>query len=292
MKTQAPSPYQFELGNFNITVLSDGTIPLDLYDLLINTTPGKIDSLLHQSFLTNPVETSINVFAINTGDKIVLVDTGSGEMFGPQLGGRLQTSLKAVGYAPEDIDVILLTHIHADHSGGLVKGGQRIFPVATVYVSQADVDFWLDRANAERVPPDRRRSFDQAVKAVKPYLDAGKLKPFADETEILSGITTHLTPGHTPGHCCYRVESGGESIVFLGDLLHFASVQLPNPETTIIFDVDSNAAAAQRAKQLAIFEKSRCLVAGAHLPFPGVGHIRGEDRGYGWVPMRYRWREL
>ncbi len=291
MKTQAPSLYQFELGNFGITVLSDGTVPQDLYTLLTNTNPGKIDSLLHRNFLANPVETSINVFLIDTGDHRVLVDTGAGELFGPKLGGRLQTSLKATGCAPDEIDVVLLTHIHIDHSGGLVEKGQLMFPVATVYVGQPDVDFWLNRTNAEGAQPNRKKSFDGAIKTVEPYLAAGKLQPFSDETVILPGITAIPTPGHTPGHSCYRVKSGGESIEFWGDILHVASVQFPHPEITITYDVDPNAAAVQRATQFANAEKSRCLVAGAHLPFPGVGHIRAEDQGYAWVPMDYRWRE-
>ncbi|WP_341531618.1 MBL fold metallo-hydrolase (plasmid) [Nostoc sp. UHCC 0302] len=292
MKTQAPSLYRFELGDFEITVLSDGTVPQDLYTLLTNTNPGKIDSLLHRNFLANPVETSINVFVIDTRDHRVLVDTGAGELFGSKLGGRLQASLKAAGYAADEIDVVLLTHIHTDHSGGLVEKGQMMFPVATVYVGQPDIDFWLNRTNAQRVQPPSKRSFDGAVKTVEPYLAAGKLKPFSGETMILPGITALPTPGHTPGHSCYLVESRGESIKFWGDILHVASVQFPLPETTITYDVDPRAAAEQRATQFAHAEKSRCLVAGAHLPFPGVGHIRAEDQGYVWVPINYRWREL
>ncbi len=291
MKTQAPSIYQFELGNFEIAALSDGTVPQDLYTLLTNTNPGKIDSLLHRSFLTNPVETSINVFLINTGDNRVLVDTGAGELFGPKLGGRLQSSLKTVGYAPDEIDVVLLTHIHTDHSGGLVENGQLMFPTATVYVGKPDVDFWLNHANVERAQPNSRKSFEGAIKTVEPYLAAGKLKPFSGETVILPGITARPTPGHTPGHSCYLVESGSESIEFWGDILHFPSVQFPHPEATVVYDVDPNAAVAQRAAQFADVEKSRRLVAGAHLPFPGVGHIRAEGKGYAWVPMDYRWRE-
>lgn len=290
VKTQVPGIYQFELGSFAITALSDGTVPQDLYTLLTNTNQGKIDSLLHRSFLANPVETSINMFLIDTGDKRLLIDTGAGELFGPKLGGRLQRSLSAVGCSPDEIDVVLLTHIHTDHSGGLIEGGQMMFPVATVYVGEPDVDFWLNPANAE-TQPNRRRSFDGAVKTVEPYLAAGALQPFSGETVILPGITARPTPGHTPGHSCYLVESGGESIEFWGDILHFASVQFSNPEIPVVYDVDPNAAAAQRAEQFANAEKARRLVAGAHLPFPGVGHIRAESQGYTWVPIDYRWRE-
>ncbi|MBD2034246.1 MBL fold metallo-hydrolase [Leptolyngbya sp. FACHB-321] len=288
-KPQVPGVYQFELGDFTITALSDGTVPLDLHPILTNTNQSEIDRLLHQSFLKNPVEASINVFLIDTGDKQVLVDTGSGELFG-ELGGKLPRSLQTAGYTADEIDMVLLTHIHTDHSGGLVVGGQPMFPAATVYVGKPDLDFWLDPAIAKR-SPDFQRYFNEAVKTVKPYLDRGKLKPFSGETVILPGITARPTPGHTPGHSFFLVESQGKSIEFWGDIMHVASVQLPKPEITIDFDIDSKAAAGQRAKQFADAEASRRLVAAAHVSFPGVGHLRADKQGYAWVPVEYRWRE-
>lgn len=290
LKAQVPGVYSFRLGEFTITALSDGTVPQDINKVLTNTNSAQIERLLHRNFRTNPVETSINAFLIDTGDKQVLVDAGAGQLFGPKLGGKLQVSLKAAGYAPDEIDMILLTHIHTDHSGGLVENERLMFPAATVYAGKPDVDLWLDPANAERLHLDPRY-FDEAVKTVKPYLDADKLKSFSGEITILPGITARPTPGHTPGHSFYVVESEGKSIEFWGDILHFGSIQFPNPKITVVYDVNSNAAAKQRAKQFIRAEKSRCLVAAAHLPFPGVGHIRAEDKGYTWVPVDYRWRD-
>ncbi|MBD2069555.1 MBL fold metallo-hydrolase [Leptolyngbya sp. FACHB-671] len=288
-KTQVPGVYSFRLGEFTITALSDGTVLQDLNQVLTNANSAEVEQLLHRNFLTNPVEASINTFLIDTGDKQVLIDTGVGQLFGGQ-GGKLQLSLEAAGYTPDEIDMILLTHIHSDHSGGLVENGQLMFPTATVYVGKPDVDLWLDPANVERSHLDRRY-FDEAVTTVKPYLDAGKLEMFSGETTILPGITALPTPGHTPGHSFYVVESRGESIEFCGDILHFGSIQFPNPEITVAYDVDANAAAEQRARQFSRLAESRRLVATAHLPFPGVGHIRAEDQGYAWVPMDYRWRD-
>jgi glyoxylase-like metal-dependent hydrolase (beta-lactamase superfamily II) len=290
---QVPGVYSFRLGEFTITALSDGTVPQDLHKVLTNTDSAEIKQSLDRNFLANPVEASINAFLIDTGDRQVLVDTGAGQLFGPGLGGKLQASLKTAGYAPDDIDLILITHVHTDHSGGLVENGRLMFPTATVYVGKPDVDLWLNpanAANAERLNLDRR-FFDEAAKTIKPYLDAGKLKLLSGETAILPGITARPTPGHTPGHNFYVVESGGESIEFWGDILHFGSVQFPNPRITVIYDVDSNAAAAQRSQQFARAEQSRRLVAAAHLSFPGVGHIRAEGQGYTWIPVDYRWRD-
>lgn len=288
-KTQVPGVYSFRLGEFTITALSDGTVSQDLNQVLTNANSAEVEQLLHRNFLTNPVEASINTFLIDTGDKQVLIDTGVGQLFGGQ-GGKLQLSLEAAGYTPDEIDMILLTHIHSDHSGGLVENGQLMFPTATVYVGKPDVDLWLDPVNAERSHLDRRY-FDEAVTTVKPYLDAGKLEMISGEATLLPGITALPTPGHTPGHSFYVVESRGESIEFCGDILHFGSIQFPNPEITVAYDVDANAAAEQRARQFSRLAESRRLVATAHLPFPGVGHIRAEDQGYAWVPMDYRWRD-
>ena len=290
-KTQVPGVYSFKLGDFKITALSDGTVPQDLPKLLTNTSPTEINHLLQRSFLTNPVEASINAFLIDTGDKQVLVDTGAGELFGSKLGGKLQQSLKTAGYAPSEIDTILLTHIHTDHSGGLVVGGKMMFPSATVYAGKPDVDLWLNPANAKRSRDEQKHLFNEAVKTVKPYLDAGKLKSFAGKTAISPGITALPTPGHTPGHSFYLVESRGDRIEFWGDILHVGSVQFPQPEITIVYDFDSKAAAAQRQKQFTRAGTSRLLVAGAHLPFPGIGYLRAEERGYSWIPLDYRWRE-
>ncbi len=142
-KAQVPDVYSFKLGEFTITALSDGTVPQDLDKVLTNTNTksAEIQQFLQREFLTNPVEASINAFVIDTGDKQVLVDTGAGQLFGPKLGGKLQASLKASGYTPGEIDIILLTHIHADHSGGLVENERLMFPTATVYVGKPDVDY-------------------------------------------------------------------------------------------------------------------------------------------------------
>lgn len=285
-KAQVPGVYSFRLGELTITALSDGTVPQDLDQVLTNANSTEVDQLLDRNFLTNPIETSVNAFLVDTKDRQVLVDTGTGQLFGPGLAGKLQLSLKVAGYAPDEIDTILLTHIHADHSGGLVENGQLMFPTATVYVGKPDVDLWLDPANAERLNLERRY-FDEAVKTVKPYLDAGKLKSFSGETVIAPGITAYPTPGHS----FYLVESGDESIEFCGDIIHFGSLQFANPEITVVYDVDAKAAAEQRTKQFARLEESRRLIATAHLPFPGVGHIRAEERSYTWVPVDYRWRD-
>lgn len=290
VRAQLPGVYRLRLGDFEVTSLSDGTVPMDLHKLLTGTTPDEVDGLLGRSFQQNPVETSINAFLIDTGSRLVLVDTGAGGFFGPGYGGKLLASLAAAGYQPQQIDDVLITHIHPDHSGGLVDGDRLVFPNATIHIGKPDLDFFLNPAEAASSGYDRK-FFDQAAQSIGPYLRAGKVQPFAGVSRIMPGITAVPTPGHTPGHSFYLIESRGQQLELMGDIIHVGAVQFPQPRITIVYDVDPAAAASQRTTQFAALAKERRLVGAAHLPFPGIGHIRAEASGYGWVPVDYIDRE-
>jgi len=287
---QGASFYRFRVGAVTVTALSDGTVPQDLHALLRSTTQAKTDALLDASFLRNPIEASINAFLIALPDRLALVDTGSGELFGPGNGGKLLSSLAAAGYRPEQITDILITHVHTDHSGGLVHEGKIVFPNATVHVGKPDVDFFLNPANSGKSGYERKY-FDEAIKTLKPYVDAGKVAAFSRTTEVVPGVTATLHPGHTPGSAFYTLTSQGERVTFIGDIIHVASVQFPDPSVTIVYDVDPKAAEAAREQAFAELASDRELVAAPHLPFPGVGHIRRAAKGYQWIPVEYANRE-
>ncbi len=286
VKTSAPGYYRMMLGDFEITALSDGTVDLPVDKLLTNTQPGKVTTALNQSFLKAPVETSVNAYLINTGSQLVLVDAGAAGLFGPTL-GKLIGNLKAAGYQPEQVDAVIVTHMHPDHVGGLVTGDQRAFPNATVHADQHDADFWLSQAQMEKAPADAKGFFQGAMGALNPYISAGKFKPFNGNTELVPGIKAQASRGHTPGHSTYLVESKGQKLVLWGDLMHVAAVQFANPAVTIAFDTDSKAAAVQRQKAYADAAKNGYWVAAAHLSFPGIGHLRREGKGYCFVPANY-----
>ena len=285
-KLQAPGFYRMLLGDFEITALSDGTVPLEVRKLLTNTTPQKVDQLLKRSFLTDPVETSVTAFLVNTGSKLVLIDTGSGNLFGPTL-GNLINNLKAAGYQPEQVDEIYITHMHADHVGGLMVGDKLAFPNAIVRADQRDADFWLSQANLDAAPAGAKDFFKGAMVSLNPYIAAGKFKPFNGSGELTPGIGAVSTYGHTKGHTIYMVESKGQKLAVLGDLMHVGAVQFPNPSVTIEFDTDSKMAAMQRKKTYAEGAKQGFWLAVAHLPFPGIGHIRAANDGYVFYPANY-----
>ena len=285
-KSQAPGFYRMALGEFEVTVISDGSVDLPMAEILKDMPRKNIDQLLARSFLGNPLDTSVNAFLVNTGSKLVLIDTGAGSFFGPTL-GRLIPNLKAAGYTPEQVDEIYITHMHGDHVGGLIADGKVNFPNAIVRADQHDVDFWLSPATLEKAGKDEKGFVQAAQDAFKPYQDAGKLKPFEGDTELVPGVRSHASHGHTPGHTTYIVESKGQRLVLWGDLMHVAAVQFPSPTVTIQFDSDSKAAKAQRLKAFAEAAKQKDWIGAAHLPFPGIGHLRAEGKGYSYVPANY-----
>ena len=286
LKTSAPGYYRMMLGDFEVTALSDGTVDLHMEQLLTNITAARIRSALAKAYLKDPVEASVNAYLINTGSKLVLIDAGSGVLFGPTV-GKLMTSLKASGYQPEQVDEIYITHMHADHVGGLVAGNQIAFPNAIVRADQREADFWLSKANMDAAPKDAKPFFEGAMASINPYIAAGKFKSFDGNTDLMPGIKAVATRGHTPGHSIYVVESQGQRLVLWGDLMHAAAVQFPEPSVTIKFDTDSKAAAMQRKAQYADAAKRGHWVAASHLPFPGIGHLRADGKGYDWIPANY-----
>ena len=286
LKTQAPGFYRMMLGDFEITALSDGTFELRTSEMLTNAT-ARSGELLTGSFHGDAVTTSVNAYLVNTGDRLVLVDAGAAQLFGPTL-GKLLANLAAAGYRPEQVDTILITHMHPDHIGGLVAAGKMAFPNATVHADQRDADFWTSAAELEKASSARKGYFQGAAAAIGPYASAGRFKPFTGPSDLLPGIRAMPAPGHTPGHTLYAIESKGQKLVFWGDLTEIASVQFAEPTVTMAFDSDEPESARERQKAYADAAQGRYLVAGAHLPFPGIGHVRAEGAGYAWVPVDYR----
>lgn len=289
--TRAPVPAQvarhhrFRVGAIEVIALSDGRVELPLQALLTGIDATQVQAMLAGKGLAEPVATSINAFLVKVDGALLLIDAGAGRLFGDRGGGLLTRSLAAAGHLPDEIDAVLLTHVHADHSGGLTLDGRPVFPNASVHVARAEVDFWHDDAAERAAMPHHKHAFAQGRAALAPYLAAGKVHPFVAPAMLMNSVRAIPAPGHTPGHTLFAIGSDGETMVFWGDTVHSADVQFARPEATIRFDIDEAQAAKQRE---AIFQQAAeqgWLIGAAHVPFPGVGRIARRGSGYEWQTL-------
>lgn len=281
-----PGYYRVQVGAVLVTALSDGTLPLPMRKLLTNQPAAATDRQLTQARLTAPVETSVNGYLLDFGTRLVLVDTGYGELLGPTA-GHLLASLQAAGYQPTQVTDVLLTHLHSDHTGGLVAGGQRAFPNATLHLSQTELDYCFSDARLKQAPPAAKPYFLAARPTVRPYQAAGKVQAFTAPATLFPGLEAVAAPGHTPGHITYVLTSQGQKMVFAGDILHMVAVQLPHPTVSMLGDTDQGQSAATRQQAAAEAARQGYWVALAHTSFPGIGHVRAAGQGYEWVPINY-----
>jgi glyoxylase-like metal-dependent hydrolase (beta-lactamase superfamily II) len=281
---QAPGVYRHKLGKFEITVLSDGNLPLE--PTLFTGDQTRAQQLLENAFLPkHSTTTSVNVWLINTGDKLVLVDTGASSHFAPTL-GLLPQSLAAAGVAPDVIDAIIITHMHPDHIPGLVTADKKIlFKNATVHVNADEYAFWTSAEIYSKAPDAAKPFFDLALMAIKPYADAGKVQTHKDGAELYPGLTSVAAPGHTVGHSMLHVSSAGSDLLIWGDIVHNAFLQFPEPDRSVAYDADPAMAIASRKKVFDIVATDKLLFGGNHLPFPGLGHAAKTSTGYAYVPL-------
>ena len=286
VKKSGPGYYRMMLGDYEVTALSDGTVALPVNKLLTKISEAEVDRALGAQSLSSPLETSVNAFLVNTGSKLILIDTGAAKLFGPTLGNMLD-NLKASGYTPEQVDEIYVTHMHADHVGGLMAGSERAFPNAVVRADKGDADFWLSKEQMDKAPEAMKGFFQGAQASVGPYVAAGKFLAFDGNLELTPGIRSVVTRGHTPGHSTYVVESKGQKMLVFGDMMHVAAIQFANPAVAIQFDTDSATAADARAGFYHEAARDQYIFAIAHVSFPGLGRVRSEGTGYVWLPVNY-----
>jgi glyoxylase-like metal-dependent hydrolase (beta-lactamase superfamily II) len=284
--TQAAGVYRLKVGGFEVTVLSDGWIPIET-KFFTGSADGAA-KLLESSFLPkDQTPTAVNEWLVNTGDKLVLVDTGTSNVFAPTL-GRMARNLAAAGVDPATVDMVILTHLHPDHAAGLLTTDKKIaFPNATVHVSEAEYGFWTAQEIYAKAPDDFKPFFDIARNSIKPYVDAGKVAMFQDRTEFAPGITASAAPGHTVGHTMVRLSSGPSELLLWGDIVHNATLQFPEPDRAISFDTDQAMAVASRKRVFDMVATDKLLIAGSHLPFPGLGHVARASTGYAYVPVEW-----
>lgn len=274
---QLPAACRRPAGTFVITALGDGYLDLPA-EMLTNITPVEAGALLQAQFHAPSPRISVNAFLLQGGGRTTLIDAGAGRGRRPTM-GRLSRSLGAAGISPDQIDLILLTHLHSDHVGGLLaEGGTAFFPRAELAIARAELDYWLEPGAELRAPDARRPAFAMARAAIEPYRARMRM---IGAGEIAPGIAAVPLPGHTPGHTGYLID---DSLLVWGDIAHVPDVQIPRPEVGIGFDVDPAQAEATRRHVLDMAASERLAITGMHLHFPGYSHVLREGDGYRLVP--------
>jgi glyoxylase-like metal-dependent hydrolase (beta-lactamase superfamily II) len=287
VRTQ-PGFYRMMLGDFEITALNDGVVAYPTKQVLPTATPEQIKEGLAENGLTDPVGMSYNAFLINTGTKLILIDTGTGGKLqdSPLFRGtgRLMANLRVAGYQPEQIDEICITHFGPDHVGGLTNGTERAFPNAILRVPRGEMDLILQ---PDKAPRWTKNWIPFWAGLIETYKTAGKLSIIEGDDTLAPGIRALATHGHSPGHTSYIVESKGQRLIVLGDLVLLEAMQFAQPWLTSGFDSDPAAAVVQRKRILELAAQENDWVAGGHLSFPAIGHVRARDGHYIWLPANY-----
>jgi glyoxylase-like metal-dependent hydrolase (beta-lactamase superfamily II) len=281
--------YRLRLGAFEITVLSDGSFTLPSPLLATNLAEAELKEFVKANHIgADTFRTQINVVLVNTGDRKVLIDAGEGGLRQPTT-GRLMASLQAAGIEPTAVDIVVLTHAHPDHLWGAVdtKAGTMRFPNARYVISDREWDYWSD--------PERHGPFPERFRGMIPGTQAA-FKLIADRTtrikagtEIVSGIATVESRGHTPGHMSVQLSSGGEQALVVGDAITQVLISFRHPEWRPGYDGEMDQAMVTRRRLLDQAATDRILVLGYHFPFPGVGNVARDGAVYRWVPEHWRW---
>jgi glyoxylase-like metal-dependent hydrolase (beta-lactamase superfamily II) len=272
---------RYKVGDYEVTALLDGYLDITP-EVVIGYEEAEGQRLRDKSLIEgNALRIPVNAFLVNTGERLILVDAGTADAMGPTM-GHLPSALEAAGVSPDQVDAVLITHMHPDHLFGVIDGeGKRVFANAELILPEVDNAFWYDDAAMNAAPDQFKPFFLGARRAADAYKGSQTL--FSGEEEILSGIRPVALPGHTPGHTGYRFDSNGETLVIAGDILHMAAYQFDRPDWGIGFDIDSAQAAGTRKAFLDEAVSDKLFFAGAHIPFPGMGRVVRDGEGYRFV---------
>ncbi len=285
---QTPGIYRYRIGTFELTALYDGIWYRPITDHFIRNAPfAEVESALAGAFMpADKLATPFTTLIVNTGRKVVLLDTGTGGQIAPSA-GVLRDNLAAAGINPKAVDIIVISHFHPDHINGIKdKDNKLVFPNAEIMVPAAEWNFWMDDANMNAAAADLKLTFRNQRRIFADI--ARQVTRFEPGSEVAAGVVTLAAPGHTPGHTVFAIHSGNQSLLVLGDTAQHPAVFARHPDWQAAFDIDGNAAVATRKKLFDRAAADRMLVTGYHFPFPACGHLIKSATGYEHVPVEWQ----
>jgi len=286
---QAKGIYRNKVGDAEVTVIADGVRVAPLSDTFVrNAKKEDVNGALQSNFMSmNQVVTPYNPIVVNTGSKLTLIDTGLGSgVFEKSKGalGQLGANFQAAGIDPKSIDAVIITHCHPDHINGLVgSDGKPAFPNAEVFVPAAELRYWSDDGAMSRASAGLKGNFNNTRRVFQALNN--KMTPYEAGKELIPGLTTVATPGHTPGHMSLILSSGNAKLFIQADVTNVPYLFARNPGWHVMFDMDGAAAEATRRKVYDMLVAEKMLMQGFHYPFPSLAHIEKSGSGYREVPV-------
>lgn len=284
-----PSHYRFKLGDFEITTLNDGAVSVSKVHPIFgkNQKIEDVQAYLIENHLpTDKMKISFSPVVVNTGNEVILFDSGYGEERRDKGAGQAAAALKAAGFSPDQIDVVVLTHCHPDHVSGLMEGDKASYPNARYVAGDTEYDFWSNKDLLEGSDKTMQGRAKAVHNNVVPL--AEKMKFIKPGDDVVTGITSVGAFGHTPGHLCYNIESGGKRFLVFGDVTNHYVASLEKPDWHCAFDMDAEKAAETRKKVLDMIATDKIACTGYHMPFPAVGYVEKQGSGFRWVPASYQ----
>ena len=283
---QAPAFYRYKVGSIEITVVNDGVSRMPITEGFVeNASKDEVNAALAAAFLEKDFYAGpYNPIVINTGSKLALVDTGTGEptyAASKGLNGRLLLNLAAAGIDVKDIDTVIVSHYHGDHINGLIKAdGSLAFPNAEILVPAVEHKFWMGDDEMSRAKKPRVAAGFANVRRLMSGEVLKRVRTYEWDKEVITGVTAIGTPGHTPGHTSHVVASGSNAVYVQADVTHAPFLFARHREWHFMLDVDPVAAEATRRKVYDMLVAEKMLVQGFHYPFPAVGHVEKNGSGY------------
>ena len=282
--------FRYQIGDITCFALNDGVANFPLGEGFVTNAPlADVQAELRRA-LMSPETMSIpfTAMAVQSSGRTILIDTGNGPAAGGTR-GTMFANLEAAGIDRSSVDTVIISHFHPDHIGGLRDAdGNKAFPNAEVKIPEPEMSFWMDDGAAARAPDAMKPRFE-AVRAVfEPLGDA--VATYADGAEVAPGITARGAYGHTPGHTVFRISSGSQQMMVLGDTTNHPALFVRHPQWAVRFDMDAQAAAETRVALLDEVATDDILIAGYHFPFPATGHVVKDGDGFqlalvAWQPQ-------
>lgn len=281
---QAPGFYRMRLGDMIVTAINEGSAPRPNVEGLVRNVPtADVEATLRAQFQpTAPFLNHFTTLVIESGNRLVLLDTGLGEFGAPGTGLWLR-NFRAAGFDPARVTHIAISHFHGDHIGGIRnRAGELVFPNAEISVPAPEWDFWMSDERMNALPEGQRGGFMNARRVFAPI--AANVKRFAPGAEIVTGVTSVAAHGHSPGHCTFALASGAARLLFVGDAITTPALYVRNPDWSPFFDMNEEMGRATRRRLLDMAASERMMLHVYHAPFPAQGFVSRAGNGFDFTP--------